>query len=224
MPAAVRSTQTEAWARPAPTRCTVGFHARVPKGLKQEGSLDKYHDQQHKPGRHEGDEKFGHGAKRGPPFRRAVPPTPADCMGSASIASAHARPTQMREGGIRFRTCEACSGFSATFVTEYRIAQHPKATSAAGLRPSQPPAVPPASFPTNRQSSRCGDPPSLIVRAHGAHGHSRRFRDALKALPPDNGHRSAPLKRPRCHPRLARIIIVPDAPTDKACSPALASP
>jgi hypothetical protein len=43
-----------AWA--GPTRPMNGrFRARVPKGLKQEGSPDKYHDQQHKPGRHEGD-------------------------------------------------------------------------------------------------------------------------------------------------------------------------
>src|ERR1035437_8885553 len=52
----------------------------------------------------------------------------------------------------------------------------PRPPSSQGSGTASYPAVPPARFRTHRQLSG-REPPSLIVRALGAHGHSRRFDD-----------------------------------------------
>src|SRR3979411_2101871 len=59
-----------------------------------------------------------------PPFRRAVPTTPADRAGAlVDCFPAHAAFPKWQEVGIRIVTFEACSGF--THVTARRIAQPP---------------------------------------------------------------------------------------------------
>jgi hypothetical protein len=65
----------------------------------------------------------------------------------------------------------------------------PRPPSSQGSDPVSYPAEPPASFRTNRQLSGC-DPPSLVVRALGAHGHSRRSDPvtAISELHPTSGH------------------------------------
>ena len=72
-----------------------------------------------------------------PPFRRAVPTTPADRAGAH--ADCFPRPLEPspsgRWVGIRIVTFGACSGF--THVTARRIAQQPKATFVTRLQPSQ---------------------------------------------------------------------------------------
>jgi hypothetical protein len=72
-----------------------------------------------------------------PPFRRAVPTTPADRAGARVDCfprSLEPSPNGRRVG-IRIVTFEACAGF--THVTARRIAQPPKVTFVARLRPSQ---------------------------------------------------------------------------------------
>ena len=60
-----------------------------------------------------------------PPFRRAVPTTPADRTGArVDCFPAHAAFPKWRRVGIRIVTFEACSGF--TRVTARQIAQPPK--------------------------------------------------------------------------------------------------
>src|SRR5712671_2255597 len=60
-----------------------------------------------------------------PPFRRAVPTTPADRTGApVDCFPAHAAFPKWQEVGIRIVTFEACSGF--TRVTARQIAQPPK--------------------------------------------------------------------------------------------------
>ena len=72
-----------------------------------------------------------------PPFRRAVPTTPADRSGCACrLLPRSVQPSPNgRRVGIRIVTFEACSGF--TRVTARRIAQPPKATFVTRLRPGQ---------------------------------------------------------------------------------------
>src|SRR5207237_10825972 len=89
-----------------------------------------------------------------------------------SIASPHVRPSPNdRRVGIRIRTFEACSGF--TLLRPIGLLSSPRPPLSQGSDPASYPAVSPASFRTNRQLSGC-DPPSLIVRALGARGQSRR--------------------------------------------------
>ena len=70
-----------------------------------------------------------------PPFRRAVPTTPADRAGAR--VDCFPRSLELspngRRVGIRIVTFEACSGF--THVTARRIAQPPKATFVTRLQP-----------------------------------------------------------------------------------------
>src|SRR5882672_10645697 len=69
-----------------------------------------------------------------PPFRRAVPTTPADRVGArVDYFPTRAASPNDRRVGIRIRTFEACSGF--THVTAHRIAQSPKATFVTRLQP-----------------------------------------------------------------------------------------
>ena len=69
-----------------------------------------------------------------------------------SIASPLIQPSPNgRRVGIRIVTIEACSGF--THVTARKIAQPPKATFVARLRPAGCPTKPLASFRTYRQLS-----------------------------------------------------------------------
>ena len=69
-----------------------------------------------------------------PPFRRAVPTTPADQAGARiDFFPAHAAFPKWRRVGIRIGTFEAFSGF--TRVTARRIAQSPKATFVTRLQP-----------------------------------------------------------------------------------------
>jgi hypothetical protein len=75
-----------------------------------------------------------------PPFRRAVPTTPADRAGAGVDCfprSLEPSPNGRRVG-IRIVTFEACSGF--TRVTARRIAQPPKVTFVTRLQPNQLPS------------------------------------------------------------------------------------
>jgi len=103
-----------------------------------------------------------------PPFRRAVPTTPADRAGcSCRLLLPLTRPSPNgRRVGIRIVTFEACSGF--TRVTARRIAQPPKVAFVTRLQPSGYPAKPLVSYRTNRQLSGW-IPPPLMIRAFGAH-------------------------------------------------------
>ena len=72
-------------------------------------------------------------------FRTCRATTPADRAGArVDCFPARAAFPKWQEGGIRLVTFEACSGF--THVTARRIAQPPKATFVARLRPSQLPS------------------------------------------------------------------------------------
>jgi hypothetical protein len=103
-----------------------------------------------------------------PPFRRAVPTTPADRAVRASIASPLMQPSPNgRRVGIRIVTFEACSGF--THVTARRIAQPPKATFVARLQPSQLPD----------QAARQLPDLSTIVRVEPSSTDDSRLRGAL---------------------------------------------
>src|ERR1700756_875778 len=74
-----------------------------------------------------------------PPFRRAVPTTPADRAGAHVDTSPLMQPSPYtRRVGIRIVTFEACSGF--TRVTARRIAQPPKVTFVTRLRSRQLPS------------------------------------------------------------------------------------
>src|SRR6266851_5713920 len=69
-----------------------------------------------------------------------------------SIASPHVRPSPNdRRVGIRIRTFEACSGF--TLLRPIGSLSSPRPPSSQGSVPASYPAVPPASFRTNRQLS-----------------------------------------------------------------------
>jgi hypothetical protein len=107
-----------------------------------------------------------------PPFRRAVPTTPADRAGAR--VDCFPRPLEPspsgRWVGIRIVTFEACSGF--THVTARRIAQPPKVTFVTRLQPSRLPAKPLVSFRTYRQFSGWNPPPQ-VFRAFGAHCQER---------------------------------------------------
>src|SRR5262245_45205954 len=71
-----------------------------------------------------------------------------------------------RRVGIRIATFEACSGF--TRVTARRIAQPPKATFVARLRPGQLPDQAARQLPDLSTIIRW-NPPPLMIRAFGAH-------------------------------------------------------
>jgi len=69
-----------------------------------------------------------------------------------SITSPHVRPSPNdRRVGIRIRTFEACSGF--TLLRPIGLLSGPRPPSSQGSDPTSYPAVPPASFRTNRQLS-----------------------------------------------------------------------
>ena len=69
-----------------------------------------------------------------------------------SIASPHVRPSPNdRRVGIRIRTFEACSGF--TLLRPIGSLSGPRPPLSQGSDPASYPAVPPASFRTNRQLS-----------------------------------------------------------------------
>jgi hypothetical protein len=69
-----------------------------------------------------------------------------------SIASPHVRPSPNdRRVGIHIRTFEACSGF--TSLRPIGSLSGPRPPSSQGSDPTSYPAVPPASFRTNRQLS-----------------------------------------------------------------------
>ena len=103
-----------------------------------------------------------------PPFRRAVPTTPADRAGARvdCFPARGASPTG-RWVGIRIVTFEACAGF--TRVTARRIAQPPKATFVARLRPSQLPS----------QAARQLPDLSTIIRVRSSLTDGSRLRGAL---------------------------------------------
>ena len=98
----------------------------------------------------------------GPPFRRAVPTTPADRGVHLSIASPLTRPSPIgRRVGIHIVTFEACSGF--THVTARRIAQPPKVAFVTRLQPCWLPdraarQLPDQSTTPWVESSSTGDP------------------------------------------------------------------
>src|ERR1700687_1877214 len=86
-----------------------------------------------------------------PPYRRAVPTTPADRVGAlVDYFPTRAAPND-RRGGIRIRTFEACSGF--TLLRPIRSLSSPRLPLSQGSDPASCPAVPPASFRTNRHLS-----------------------------------------------------------------------
>jgi len=99
-----------------------------------------------------------------PPFRRAVPTTPADRVGArVDCFPTRAASPNDRRVGIRIRTFEACSGF--TLLRPIGSLSGPRPPSSQGSDPASYPAEPPASFRTNRQLS--GETSSLVVRASG---------------------------------------------------------
>jgi hypothetical protein len=103
-----------------------------------------------------------------PPFRRAVPTTPADQPGArVDCFPAHAARPKWQEGGIRIVTFEACSGF--TRVTAHRIAQPPKATFVARLQPGQLP----------NQAARQLPDQSTTIRVEPSSTDDSRLRSAL---------------------------------------------
>ena len=103
-----------------------------------------------------------------PPFRRAVPTTPADQAGArVDCFPAHAAFPKWQEGRIRIVTFEACSGF--THVTARRIAQPPKVTFVTRLQPSQLPSR------TARQLPDL----STIIRVRSSLTDGSRLRGAL---------------------------------------------
>ena len=106
-----------------------------------------------------------------PPFRRAVPTTPADRAGARVDCfprSLEPSPNGRRVG-IRIVTFEACSGF--TLVTARRIAQPPKVTFVTRLRPSQLP----------NQAARQLPDLSTIIRVESSSTGVSRLRGALPA-------------------------------------------
>ena len=104
-----------------------------------------------------------------PPFRRAVPTTPADRAGAhvdCFPRSLEPSPSG-RWVGIRIVTFEACSGF--THVTARRIAQPPKATFVTRLQPSRLPS----------QAARQLPDLSTILRVESSSTGVSRLRGAL---------------------------------------------
>ena len=104
-----------------------------------------------------------------PPFRRAVPTTPADRNGCARrLLPRLTRPSPNgRRVGIRINTFEACAGF--TRVTARRIAQPPKVTFVTRLQPSRLPS----------QTARQLPDPSTIFRLEPSSTGVSRLRGAL---------------------------------------------
>ena len=104
-----------------------------------------------------------------PPFRRAVPTTPADRAGAhvdCFPRSLEPSPSG-RWVGIRIVTFGACSGF--THVTARRIAQPPKATFVTRLQPSRLPS----------QAARQLPDLSTILRVESSSTGVSRLRGAL---------------------------------------------
>ena len=103
-----------------------------------------------------------------PPFRRAVPTTPADRAGARVDCfprSLEPSPNGRRVG-IRIVTFEACSGF--TRVTARRIAQPPKVTFVTRLRPSQLPGQTARQLPDLSTIIRVESSSTGVSRPRGA--------------------------------------------------------
>ena len=99
-----------------------------------------------------------------PPFRRAVPATPADRTGArVDCFPAHTAFPKWQEVGIRIVTFEACSGF--THVTARRIAQPPNAAFVTRLQSRRLPDEPLVSYQINRQLRSS----PLVIRAFGGY-------------------------------------------------------
>ena len=104
-----------------------------------------------------------------PPFRRAVPTTPADRAGApVDYFPAHAAFPKWQEG--QHPHCHFRGLRRLHSVTARRIAQPPKVTFVTRLQPSQLPGQPLVSFRTYRQLSGWNPPPQ-VFRAFGAHCH-----------------------------------------------------
>ena len=105
-----------------------------------------------------------------PPFRRAVPTTPADRAGARVDCFPAREPSPNgRRVGIRIVTFEACSGF--TLLRPAGSLSHPRRPLSRGSDPASYPTKPLASFRTNRQLSGWNPPPQMF-RAFGAHCHN----------------------------------------------------
>ena len=119
-----------------------------------------------------------------PPFRRAVPTTPADRAGAhvdCFPRSLEPSPSG-RWVGIRIVTFGACSGF--THVTARRIAQPPKATFVTRLQPSRLPS----------QAARQLPDLSTILRVESSSTGVSRLRGALpdsESRPEERAQRNA---------------------------------
>ena len=118
-----------------------------------------------------------------------------------SIASQLMQPSPNgRRVGIRINTFEACSGF--THVTARRIAQPPKATFVARLRPDQLPS----------QAARQLPDLSTIIRVESSSTDGSRLRgarpqDAVSSR--DNSHRKAVAAPPFAHANMLKPKPLP---------------
>jgi len=101
-----------------------------------------------------------------PPFRRAVPTTPADQAGArVDCFPAHAAFPKWQEG-IRIVTFEACSGF--THVTARRIAQPPTAAFVTRLQPFRLPSRAARQLPDQSTTLWVDSPSTGDPRLRGA--------------------------------------------------------
>ena len=115
-----------------------------------------------------------------PPFRRAVPTTPADRAGARVDCFLLTRPSPNgRRVGIRIVTFEACSGF--THVTARRVAQPLTRPLSRGSNPCSCPHELLVSYRINRQLSGWNLPP-LVIRAFGAHCQKQTFSGTLSEI------------------------------------------
>ena len=111
-----------------------------------------------------------------PPFRRAVPTTPADERVRVSMLR-----MRLAGGSASALTFEACSA-SLTLRPPDRSTA--KAALSRGSSPAGYPAEPLVSYQINRQLSGW-NPPPLVIRAFGAHGQTRTSSlGAVRPLPP----------------------------------------
>jgi hypothetical protein len=107
-----------------------------------------------------------------PPFRRAVPTTPADQAGArVDCFPAHAAFPKWQEGRHPHCHFRGLLRLHSRYGPSDRSAAQGDLLS-RGSSPASYPTRPPASFRINRQLS-AWNPPPLMIRAFGAHCHIR---------------------------------------------------
>ena len=108
-----------------------------------------------------------------PPFRRAVPTTPADQRVRVSIASPSMRPSRFA-GGSASASLLSRPAQASLALRPVGLLNRPRRPLSRGFSPSGYPAEPLVSYQSNRQFSGW-NPPPLVFRAFGAHCKNQEF-------------------------------------------------